>query len=129
MLSLKNPLELHRINPRAFVSKQLGANLLGCSERYLSPPPLVRELQAVILIPYNENGEKFVGVNIIPTGSPKSVLTLCTTYYWGAGARKTRIISNKAGRAEINYKLLTGEKIRVVNNNNFPVYCVLVFAP
>lgn len=109
-------------------TKQAGVYLEARSEKAVSPLVNTTELRSVILLPYNGEEERFIGVNIIPTATPSAMVTM--TGISRPKPRKGTLhkIKDHGGQAQVRHPLKSGEKVRIINNNNFPVYCVLVFA-
>lgn len=107
-----------------YETRQMGILVGAFGSKEVEPLVNVRELRSVILLPSGRDYGNFLGFNIIPTSLGYPIAVLSSMNLPALGLRK---IKGYGGHVELRYLLRDGEKIRLVSNNNFPVYCVLSF--
>lgn len=107
-----------------YETRQVGSLISAFGSKEVEPLVGSRELHAVVLLPSGRDHGNFFGFNIIPTSLGYPLAVLSSMNFPGLGQRK---IKGYGGRVELRYLLKEGEKIRLVSNNSFPVYCVLSF--
>lgn len=107
-----------------YETRQVGSLIGAFGSKEVEPLVGSRELHAVVLLPSGRDHGNFLGFNIIPTSLGYPIAVLSSMNLPDLGLRK---IKGYGGRVELRYLLKEGEKIRLVSNNSFPVYCVLSF--